>query len=265
MPLQIEFMNASRSPYTKSGRALSPSKSDPWLFWWTVAIFVLLALATFSWFFSLYVFRHPEIPKNYRLLSKLNKLEPIARFNERTVPQAKFHSAKEIYTRFFNYTDREIDAQNGLLKRHYIQNYSDAQPVYIKGDYRIYQVGELTAKNAITSGLVVRAKARDFPNVSIEFVFPTSDPPSARPAIGDDLVLKTNDNFASVLHISRLPEESLCFTVVPLTYYSYPVGEEQWLALSPPPLLNMDAQWPLTHDAPPADSVADRVVAGRGQ
>ena len=265
MPLQIEFMNASRSPYTRSGKALPPSKSDPWLFWWTVAIFVLLALATFSWFFSLYVFRHPEIPKNYRLLAKLNKLEPLVRFNERTVPQAKFHSAKEIYGRYFNYTDREIDAQNGLLKRHYIQNYVDAQPIYLKGDYRIYQVKELSASDAMTSGLAVRAKSRELPNVSIEFVFPTSDPPKGRPAIGDDLVLKTNDNFASVLHISRLPEESLCFTVIPLTYYSYPVGEDEWLALAPPPILNMDAAWPLTKNVPAEDLPGDQVVAGRGQ
>jgi hypothetical protein len=261
MPLHIEFMNASRSVYTKSGKPLPQKRSDPWLFWWTIAIFVLLGLTTFSWCFSLYVFRHPERPKNYRLLASLNKLEPLTRFTERDVPQGKFHSAKEIYAKYFGYSDSELAAQSSLFKRNYIQNYVDEQPVYLKGEYRIYKIAELTSQHAFPSGLVVRAKSRELPNVSVEFIFPAESLPQTRPPYGDDLILQTNRTFASVLHISRLPEDSLCFTVVPLTYYSYPVGNEEFLTLSPPALLNLDAAWPLTDDGATPDSEKVRVAS----
>jgi hypothetical protein len=261
MPLNIEFMNSSRSAYTRSGKALPQRKSDPWLFWWTIAIFVLLGLTTFSWFFSLYVFRHPEKPKNYRLLATLHKLEPLTKFNERNVPQGKFHSAKEIYAKYFGYADSELSAQSTLFKRNYIQNYADEQPVYLKGKYRIYKVTELKPQDAFPSGLVVRAKSTELPNVSVEFIFPADALPQGRPPYGDDLVLQTNATFASVLHISRLPEDSLCFTVVPLTYYSYPVGNQEFLSLSPPEKLNLDAHWPLTDDTPSADQERGHLAA----
>lgn len=250
MPLNIEFMNASRSPYSKAVPVLPVRRSDPWLFWWTIAIFILLGLTTFSWFFSLYVFRHPEKPANYELLARFGKLEPLTNFNDRNVPQGKFNSAKEIYAKYFALGDEEMEAQNAIFKRNYIQNYREEQPVYLKGEYRIYKVDQLEPGDAIPSGLVVRAKSMELPNVSVEFIFPTDRLPKERPAYGDDLLLKTNDTFASVLHISRLPEESLCFTVVPLTYYSYPVGAQEFISLRPPEQLNMKAEWPLTDDAP---------------
>ncbi|MGI8603612.1 MAG: hypothetical protein ACR2OZ_11525 [Verrucomicrobiales bacterium] len=265
MSLHVTLMNASRSHYGKSGKALSRKQSDPWLFWWTIAIFVLLGLATFSWFFSLYVFRHPENPKNYRLLSRVGKLEPLTKFNEQTVPQGKFLTPKEAYAKFFNYTNDELTAQNGLFKRNYIQNYAEQQPVYIKGEYRIYKVTELSPRDAFPSGLIVRAKARELPNVSIEFVLPADQLPKGRPPYGDDLILKTNDNFASILHVSRLSEDSLCLTVVPLTYWSYPVSHEEFISLTPPAKLNLDSRWPVTDDIPTPEAEKGRVAGVPGQ
>ena len=256
MRLQVEFMSASRSPYAKSGHSLPVKKGDPWLFWWTIAIFVLLALTTFSWCSSLYIFRHPEQPRNYRLLAKVRKLVPLKKFNERSVPQGKFHTAKEAYVRYINYSDAELEAQNTFFKRSYIRNYDEDGPVYVKGEFRIYKVGRLTPERPFRSGLVVRAKSVDLPNISIEMIFPTEALPRERPAYGESLVLDTNESFASVIHISRLPEESLCLTVVPITYYSpYRSDPKRDLALSPPDSLNMDAPWPVTDDTPVAEAL----------
>jgi len=263
MMLQVEFTKAGRGRHGRSGSNLALRRGDPWLFWWTIAIFLLIALTTFSWFISLYIFRHPEKPRNYRLLARFHKLEPLVKFNERSVPQGKFHTSKEIYARFFNFSEHELTAQNELFKRHYIRNYADEQPVYIKGDFRIYKVSELTPERPFMSGLVVRAKSVDLPNVSIEYIFPTESLPRRKPQYGDPLVLTSNDSFASVLHVSRLPEESLCFSVVPLTYHSYrPAGGKEAIALSPPERLNLEASWPLTNDTPMAEAEAPVEMAG---
>jgi hypothetical protein len=251
--LHVEFMSGSRSPYAKPAQALPTPRGDSGLFWWTIAIFVLLALTTFSWLGSLYIFRHPEKPKNYRLLAKFQKLPPLKKFNERTVPQGKFHTANDIFNKYSLFTEEEIGVQNDLLKRNYIRNYDDAPPVYVRGNYRIYKVENLTDSQPFTSGLVVRAKSVDIPNVSIEFIFPTESLPRERLSYGDDLVLDTNESFASVLHISSLPESSLCLTVVPLTYNYFsvnPADTRRYTVLSPPTRLNMDAPWPVTDDTP---------------
>ncbi len=250
MPLQIELLNASRSSHAKSGPNLAQKKGDPWLFWWTIAIFVLLALTTFSWFASLYIFQHPENPKNYRLLAKFRKLEPLKKFDPLNVPRGRFHGAKEAYGKYFTYTDEELDTQNGLFKRSYIKNYAEEQPVYLKGTYRIYKVAELDGSRPFTSGLVIRAKSVELPNVSIEFVCPNEVLPAQKPRYGDDIVLSTNNFFASVMHVSRLPEESLCFTVVSLTYSPLKFGSDSVITLFPPERLNMAAEWPLTDDTP---------------
>lgn len=253
MRLHVEFMSGSRSPYAKSGHSLPPARGDAGLFWWTIAIFLLLAFTTFSWLGSLYIFRHPEKPKNYRVLAKFDKLQPLKKFTDSSVPQGKFHAPKEVFDRYFGFSVAELAVQNDLFKRSYIRNYDDTPPVYVRGRYRIYKVEALTPERPFTSGVVVRAKSVDLPNISIEFVFPAEVPPQDRLDYGDDLVLDTNRSFASVLHISGLPEESLCLTVVPLTYNFFTVNSDEdrlGTVLKPPKRLNMDAPWPVTDDTP---------------
>lgn len=253
MRLHVEFMSGSRSPYAKPAQTLPPPRGDAGLFWWTIAIFILLALTTFSWLGSLYVFRHPEKPRNYSVLAKFQKLKPLKKFNDRTVPQGKFHDASEVYSKYFGLDGKELAVQNDLFKRNYIRNYDDAPPVYVRGKYRIYKVEDLTSSQPFMSGMVVRARSVNLPNVSIEFVFPTEALPRERFSYGDDLVLDTNESFASVLHISSLPEASLCLTVVPLTYNFFsvnPADTRRYTVLSPPERLNMDAPWPVTDDTP---------------
>jgi hypothetical protein len=90
--------------------------------------------------------------------------------------------------------------------------------------------------------------------------------PKARPSTGDQIAVTTNDFFASLLHISRLPEESLCFTVVPLnTSFKYVVGNNEVMALQPPKLLNMMASWPLTDESVGESQIVERAAAKRPQ
>jgi hypothetical protein len=252
MPLAIPIMNPNRSGYSKSGRPVNAPAGggDPYLFWWTIVIFIMLGLATFSWFFSLYVFNHPEKPKNYRLLTKFKKIEPLTAFSERTAPKGKFFSPKEIYGKFFNYTDIELEAQNAIYKRGYIQNFYDLSPTYLKGKFIIYKTEELGPTSTFPSGLVVRAKDPEFPNVSVEFIFPSEALPKTRMSYGEQITVTTNDLFACLLHISRLPEDSLCFTVVPLNAaHRYVQENQETIAIQPPELLNMAGAWPITDES----------------
>jgi hypothetical protein len=247
---RIQFLSANRSPYSASGRS-APPPPDTSLFWWTILIFVLTGLATFSWMGSLYVFNHPEKPKNYRLLAKLKKIEPLKKFSESDLPQGKFQSAKELYRQYFGYESLELDTFNNLLKRSYIQNYRDQAPLYLKGDFTIDKVVDLTANDIFSRGLVIRATSEDLPNVQIELILPTDEIPKNRPSTGDELRLKNNHLFASLIHVSRPDSESLCFTAVPLTYPQYQVSETEKIALRPPTLLNLTGTWPLTDATPP--------------
>ncbi len=262
MPIHVEFMSSSRSPYAKSGRSIQKKSGDPWLFWWTIAIFILIGITTFSWFASLYIFRHPEKPKNYKLLSKFKKLPTLTPFNQRDAPRGKFYDARQIYERYFSYTDAQLSAQNDLFKRNYIQNYDEGGPIYVKGTWRVYQARPLTQGDAITSGFVIRAESIDRPVVRLEMIFPASKVPSGHFDI-EELVLNSNNYFASIVHVSRMPEETMLFTVIPLNYDDYKISERDGgilLSTKPPAQLNLSASWPVTDEARGQIEAADGVA-----
>src|SRR4051812_11614293 len=89
------------------GGNLAKGRRDEGLFWWTILITLLIGVATCCWFFSIMVFRYPEKPFNYRLLTKLEKLEPLARFdplaaNSSTAPGAGVPVVKRLPNGTFN-------------------------------------------------------------------------------------------------------------------------------------------------------------------
>ncbi|CAN5263717.1 hypothetical protein BH23VER1_BH23VER1_06000 [soil metagenome] len=227
-------------------------RKDSGLFWWTVLITVMLGVATFCWFFSIYVFAHPEKPFAYRLLTKLEKIEPPQKFSALTVPTGQFLTPKEAYGKFYAFDDRYLEIDNSLLKRHYLTNYKEEAPLYMRGLFRIFQVRRLTDADAFTAGVVVRARSHDYPNVVVEYLFPSDQAPE-RPesllSIGDDLTLDKTSTFASVIHIEKLRDDNLCFTLVPLVYGSYEVADVGKISLSPPQRLNLEAPWPVTDES----------------
>ena len=68
------------------------------LFWWSLAISTLSALAILSWVSSIYIFNNPSEKIPYKILSKFDKLEPIEKFSKSSPPQSKigFRSLREL-------------------------------------------------------------------------------------------------------------------------------------------------------------------------
>src|SRR6187401_3251752 len=97
------------------------------LFWWTILITLLIGVATFCWFFSIMVFKYPEKPFNYRLLTKLEKLEPIAKFDPLAgaskssdqirilrLPNGTFHNARDLLNKYYNYNASQLRLINSV-------------------------------------------------------------------------------------------------------------------------------------------------------
>ncbi|MBP7948249.1 MAG: hypothetical protein KA004_01245 [Verrucomicrobiales bacterium] len=266
-------MSAGRFSHS---RTVAPKVKDSGLFWWAVIITLLLGAAIASWFFSIYLFAYPEKPFNYRFLNRLHKLETITKFKLNDVPAGNFYSPKAAFQEFSRLTDDQLAKMSERLRRAYITNYkgADDKPVYLRGDFKIYQVRPLTEADVFQSGLVVRAQAFEkleksvevFPNTLIEFVLPTSGPAQAAFNVNDVLTIDQKSifaaaddaagagsrrSYASVLNIQKLPGEKLLFTTVPLLYGTYEINREQGarITLEPPAKLNMDGRWPLTDEA----------------
>ncbi len=289
MRLNVEFMSSGRSSMT--ARGLASKEADKSLFWWVIVITLLLGGAIASWFFSLFIFSYPERSWNYNFLQKINRLEPLVKWqvqagDKKTVPAGKFHGPREAYQEFDRLSDENLQAKSALLKRSYIMNYvnPDEKPVYVKGRFRIYHVRPLTGEDIFTRGIVVRAQALDiledgreeeFPNTLIEFVFPTEGTVPAAFNVNDVLAIdltKDKRSYASVINIERLSGQKLLFTVVPLLYGKYDVNKEAGvqITLEPPKSLNMNGRWPITEEtvgsaAPPTARVVAEADTNIGQ
>ena len=131
---------------------------------WIAAIAVLTGLNFASWSFCMWVFGQPEHPMNYKILTRLDKLDPIQGFIPTTAPRGKFHSSKDLYSNVYPFNRTELKAYNGILKRHYLKNYKERDDVtYLAGDFVIERVRKLTDNDVFPSGLAVRAKGKKLP------------------------------------------------------------------------------------------------------
>lgn len=244
------------------GGHLAKNRRDDGLFWWTILITLLIGLATFCWFFSIMVFKYPEKPFNYRLLTKLEKLDPIAKFDPlapgakrlenggmiQRLPNGSFHTARDLLNKYYDYNPDQLRLTNSILKRSYILNYDDESPIYVKGTYAVKFVRPLAAGDLVKDGWVVRAHSSDLEDVEIELLLPgTADPMAPPYREGDSFTLDNKSTFCSVIHVLRNRDaDGLCATVVPIGYGSFNVGNQKKLALAPPTTLNVEAPLPIT-------------------
>ena len=154
MQLHVEFMNAPRGSLTRAANAVK--KADGGIFWWSVAIVILMALAAFSWIGSIFVFTHPERPFNYQLLSRIQRLEEIKLFTEKDIPTGKSLTPPELFQKFYPFTGENLANHNELLRRNYITNYKsrDEKPYYVRGRFKVVHARPLTGKDLFPSGLV---------------------------------------------------------------------------------------------------------------
>ena len=258
-PLRVEFMNSGRGSWSRAAHVVK--RADGGMFWWTVAITVLLGMATFSWIFSIYVFTHPEKPLSYRLLNRFHRLEKLEAFTVKNVPGGKVHDAKAIYQKFYAWNHEQLDTQNSLLRRNYITNYKEDKPLFLRGKFRVTHARPLTESDFFPHGMVARAVAvteggNEFRNVIVEYVIPTAgEAPPMEFRAGDTLELDTSKQkrrlWSSVLNVQRLDEDVLVFTVVPLLYgeHSVDAARKQIITASPPELLNLKAGLPITDNS----------------
>jgi hypothetical protein len=195
--MRAQFLSDSSDFRARGGGAYTAKgRRDDSLFWWTILITLLIGVATFCWFFSIMVFKYPEKPFNYRLLTKLEKLDPLAKFDPlasvaiklpdgtpvQRLPNGTFHNARDLLNKYYNYNRDQLRLTNAVLKRAYIMNYSGESPVYVKGTFSVASVRPLTSDDLMQNGWVVRARSVDLEDVELELLLPMKSKSAAKPA-----------------------------------------------------------------------------------
>ena len=230
-------------------RALEePPPSRPAYFWWLLANALALCFAVVSWAVCLDIFGNPELPRNYAILGKLGRLPVLKRYTVLDVPNGNALAPKELYRRYFGFTEEERVRANSLLMRNYLTNFD--RPLlltYIEGDYQVEAVRKLGPADFFDPGIVLRAQALVKPDdftkplpypVFIEYLFPTSRPEAAALfRAGDVLSVKKSPNCAAVVHVDRIvrdDEPALLLTVIPIAYGAYQIGGTDSLQIEPP-------------------------------
>jgi len=140
-----------------------------------------------------------------------------------------------------------------------VTNYLGVERVtYVRGDFLIESLRVLGPGDVFPSGLVLRGRAEDFPNVVLEYVLPCPDVPSAHYDLAAHPLLEvaTSSICAAIIHVARLDEDRLCFTAVPLVYGDHETPAGTTLRLVPPSELNFYAPFPLIRDPIPDAAAA---------
>lgn len=272
--MRVQFLNDGSEFRTYGGGSFSKTKGTGGLFWWTLAIFLLLALATTSWFFSIWVFAHPEKPFSYKLLTRLEKLEPLRRWSLHTVPNGPILTANKILEQYFYYSSDQMRVANDELKRAFIKNFKEHSPEYLIGKFTVLATRPLGDHDVFTKGWVVVARSADIEDVDIELVLPGLQAETPPYKVGDAVMLEKRKTFASVVHVQRLEGERIQATLVSLLYQNAPGregdespaaapvdDENQVVTLEPPETLNMEALWPVSHDIKIAGPTVTEVSA----
>lgn len=236
---------------------LPPSR--PSYFWWLLINVLALCFAVISWFFCLHLFGNPELPRNYRILAKIGRIPVLKRFTVSEVPHGSLLPPKELYQKFFNNSESRLVHLNALLLRNYLTNFDESSLVtYVEGDFQIMKVRPLKKGEFMDSGIAVQAQAMVKPDdftkpvlypVWIEYIFPTEQEEMARLfKVGEILSVQKSPHCAVVLHVAKYPpqeESGLLFSVVPIAYGSYAVGEAGSFELDPPNLLHLARAFPI--------------------
>ena len=225
-----------------------PLPRRPAYFWWVLANALALCLAVVSWFVCLQIFGNPENPRNYQILGKLGRLPVLKRYTVLDVPNGNALAPKELYKRYFGYTEEQRVRANSLLMRNYLTNFD--RPLlltYVEGDYQVDKVKLLGASDFLSPGIVIRAQALVKPDdftkpmpypVFIEYVFPTHQTGAVSSfKVGDILGVKKSPNCAAVVHVSKIindDEPALLLTVIPIAYGSYQLGDTGSFQIEPP-------------------------------
>ena len=212
------------------------------VFLWTVVLLLLTGMAMTSWIGSFYIVAHPENPRCYRILKKLKKLEPPKHFAVTDGPYGRFLSAKQLLEGFAKSKPdelvgfgkmgpAELTQKNAELMRMYLKNYGEAKQAvpYIAGVFEIVEAHKLGVDDFFPSGVVAVAQSKDTPQVLMEMVFPAAAASAETIKdflpVGREITLERSRDLAALLHVERLSDSRMVFTVVPLSYGSFQLKE----------------------------------------
>ncbi len=233
------------------GRDDASGRTDN-LFGWTIFILLLIGLAFACWLGSFYIFGHPENPRSYAILKKLGKIEPPKRFELTKAPPGEFLSPKKLYDRYTTYSNLELQRENDQLLRNYLRNYGETKKLvpYVIGKFEVLDSYELQKSDMIENGVVALAQPTDFPNILIEHIFPATEgnisAARANLVTGADLQLQKSLDLSAVIHIEKIYDGRLLFTVMPLLYGSYASKQGSGgFSLEPPADINLTAGSPI--------------------
>ncbi len=245
--MHVRFLSDGNEYRSYGGGSFSKKKDTGGVFWWTILITFLMGVATFCWFFSIMVFSHPEKPFNYRILAKFDKLDPLRKYSSYTIPGGKFLAPREVLAEFFAFSHEQLSVKNDMLKRSYIRNFKQDQPIYITGEYKVVTSRPLAATDVVTQGWIVRARSVELEDVDVEIVLPGSSKAAADPfQVGDKINLDQKTTFTAALHVQKFEHDRVCVTLMPLTYAGLNGKEGNALPMTPPEKLNMEGYWPIS-------------------
>lgn len=232
------------------------------LFLWTVFILLLIGVAFACWLGSFYIFGHPEQPRSYKLLKKLQKIDSPKRFEVTAAPAGEFLSAQRLFEKYSKYTRLELEKENAELIRNYIKNYRETKKLvpYITGRFSVINTYELKQGDMIDSGVLALAQSIDFPQVLIEHVYPSAQEnvPTLRTMLqtGLDMKIERTNDLSAVIHIEKIYDGRMQFTLVPLLYGTYALKQGVGtFSLEPPADLHMEGGLPITKEQQLKDSL----------
>ena len=242
---------------------VTPKKRDN-LFIWTVFILILIGLAFACWLGSFYIFGHPEQARNYRILQRVKKIDPPKRFERTKAPSGDYLTAKQLFDKYAKYSGLQLERENAELLRTFVTNYRETKKLvpYMRGNFTIADSAQLTATDFITRGMVALGQSNDFPQVLIEHIYPMNagEIAKAQPLLttGNPIKLEKTYDFGAIIHVERIADGRLQFTVVPLTYESYALsGGAGTFTTEPPPDLHIESRLPVM-DAPRVEAAVKK-------
>ena len=216
------------------------------LFLWTVFILLLIGLAAACWMGSFYIFGHPEDARWYDFLLKIKKLDAPKRFEVTAAPPGEFLNAGKLFEKYGKYTRLELAQENGELLRNYIKNFRETKKLtpYITGRFSIISSYELKQSDMFPSGVVALAQSIEFPQVVVEHIYPTAreNVPQLRAMLqtGLDMKIERTNDLSAIIHIEKIQDGRLQFTLVPLLYGTYALKQGVGtFSLEPPQRLNL--------------------------
>jgi len=219
---------------------------------WIAAIAVLIGLNFGSWSFCMWVFGQPEHPMNYKLLTRLDKLDPIVGFTPVNAPRGKFRTAKDLYAQIYNFDPLELRAYNGILKRLYLKNFAQRDDViYLAGEWKVDSWEKMGEGDVFDNGVVIRAKSTSFPDAILDLALPSPEVPDDFELVRDQIIkLEESSTCAAVLNIQRRQDDTMIFTAVPLVARDYRFADDgPAVSLVPQERVRIDPElWPISDE-----------------